>query len=203
MNIAQQIITNILNEKASIDWNNYLTKDEVKKFLSKDDKVESAEEIVYNTKGNFYNKYFKDFKKSGWTKRELTQDLADFYYNGHLNEDYVLRGLQNGKSYDLAYDKSKSKLEKFRDEVVGNKVDTTWIEDVKLDEAVDKLWQSQIDNKSKEELEIYIDKLYKQLSRFNDTNNEVRSRGFYDLLDKINYIENILETKPKIGRVLK
>lgn len=84
MNIRQQIIENILIEKASIDWNNYLTPEEIDKFLSKDDKVESAEEIVYNTKGDFYNNYFKDFKKEGWTKRELTQDLAQFYYNGHL-----------------------------------------------------------------------------------------------------------------------
>ena len=72
----------ILQEKASIDWNNYLTKQEIKKFLSKDDKVESAEEIVYNTKGDFYNKYFKDFKEQGWTK-----DLAQFFYNGHLIEE--------------------------------------------------------------------------------------------------------------------
>ena len=74
----------ILQEKASIDWNNYLTKQEIEKFLSKDDKVESAEEIIYNTKGDFFNKYFKDFKEQGWTKRELTQDLAQFFYNGHL-----------------------------------------------------------------------------------------------------------------------
>ena len=79
----------ILQEKASIDWNNYLTPEEVQKFLSKDDKVESAEEIIYNTKGNFYNKYFKDFKEQGWTKRELTQDLSQFFYNGHLiKEEY-------------------------------------------------------------------------------------------------------------------
>ena len=48
MNIAQNIINNI-NEKASIDWNNYLTPEEVDKFLSKDDKVESAEEIIYKS----------------------------------------------------------------------------------------------------------------------------------------------------------
>ena len=87
MNLGQHIITNILIEKASIDWNNYLTSEEVNKFLSKDDKVESAEEIVYNTKGNFYKKYFDKFKDEGWTKRELTQDLANFYHNGHLNEE--------------------------------------------------------------------------------------------------------------------
>ena len=49
MNLAQNIITNILTEKASIDWNNFLTPEEVEKFLSKDDKVESAEEIIYRS----------------------------------------------------------------------------------------------------------------------------------------------------------
>ena len=39
---------NKLEEKASIDWNNYLTKEEVKAFLSKDDKEESAENIIYS-----------------------------------------------------------------------------------------------------------------------------------------------------------
>jgi len=89
MNLGQHIITNILIEKANIDWNNYLTSEEVDKFLSKDDKVESAEEIIYNTKGNFYKKYFDSFKHEGWTKRELTQDLANFYHNGHLNEESI------------------------------------------------------------------------------------------------------------------
>lgn len=75
---------NKLEEKASIDWNNFLTKKEVKDFLNKDDKIESAENIIYNTKGNFFNKYWKDFKKSGWTKQELVKDLENFYTNGHL-----------------------------------------------------------------------------------------------------------------------
>ena len=75
---------NKLQEKAGIDWNNYLTPEEVKKFLNKDDKIESAENIIYDTKGNFFNKYWKDFKKSGWTKQELVKDLENFYTNGHL-----------------------------------------------------------------------------------------------------------------------
>lgn len=75
---------NKLEEKASIDWNNFLTKKEVKDFLNKDDKIESAENIIYDTKGNFFNKYWKDFKKSGWTKQELVKDLENFYTNGHL-----------------------------------------------------------------------------------------------------------------------
>lgn len=90
---------NSLTEKASIDWNNFLTRDEVDQLFSKDDKVESAEEIIYNTKGNFYNKYYKDFKKEGWTKRELTQNLADFCYNGHFNGKQVLR--ESSKDFEL------------------------------------------------------------------------------------------------------
>ena len=73
-----------LEEKASIDWNNYLTKQEIKNFLNKDDKIESAENIIYDTKGNFFNKYWKDFKKQGWTKNDLVKDLEQFYVNGHL-----------------------------------------------------------------------------------------------------------------------
>jgi len=83
-NGSKKIKECFLTEKASIDWNNYLTKEEVAKFLSKDDKTESAEEIIYNTKGDFYNKYFQDLKKEGWTKRDLTMDLARFYGNGNL-----------------------------------------------------------------------------------------------------------------------
>lgn len=75
---------NKLEEKASIDWNNFLTKKEVKDFLNKDDKIESAENIIYDTKGNFFNKYWKDLKKSGWTKQELVKDLENFYTNDHL-----------------------------------------------------------------------------------------------------------------------
>lgn len=91
MKIGQQIIEQILIEKASIDWNNYLTPDEINQLFSKDDKVESAEEIIYNTKGDFYNNYFQDFKKEGWTKRELTQNLADFCYQGHFHGKQYLR----------------------------------------------------------------------------------------------------------------
>lgn len=73
-----------LQEKASIDWNNYLTPEEVERFLSKDDKTESAEEIVYNKE---FRERAKEFKKSKWTKRELVHDLANFYYKGYLREE--------------------------------------------------------------------------------------------------------------------
>ena len=153
MNIAQNIINNI-NEKASIDWNNYLTPEEVDKFLSKDDKAESAEEIIYNTKGNFYNKYYDNFKEEGWTKRELTQDLSNFYYNDNLNED----------SFEL--------------------------------------WKSQIDKKEELELRAYLDKLLKALQEYNDYDTDIKSDNYYNLLKKLDYVENRLGTKANLGRVL-
>lgn len=78
----------ILNEKAGIDWNNYLTKDEVKQFLSKDDKIESAENIIYSKD---FKKRYQDLHNSlqakynnSRTKKELVDDLFNFYVNGHL-----------------------------------------------------------------------------------------------------------------------
>ena len=80
-----------LVEKASIDWNNYLSKDEVKKFLSKDDKTESAENIIYSKEfRKRYQDLHNDLQKkysNSWNKSELVQDLVKFYNNGHLNTD--------------------------------------------------------------------------------------------------------------------
>lgn len=219
MNISQNIISNILTEKASIDWNNYLTPEEVNKFLSKDDKVESAEEIVYNTKGNFYQKYFDKFKDEGWTKRELTQDLSNFYNNKHLNEKTsnkdprikygpykdamgmwtidLADGYITDSGDSFIQEKTKRECLRMLDTVV-NEIN----ESIKnLSESIDKLWISQMSKKSDEELSKYLDKLYKRLAEYND--KEIKSTGFYQLLDKINYLEDILGIKPKLGRVLK
>ena len=80
-----------LVEKASIDWNNYLSKDEVKQFLSKDDKTESAENIIYSKEfRKRYQDLHNDLQKkynNSWNKSELVQDLVKFYNNGHLNTD--------------------------------------------------------------------------------------------------------------------
>lgn len=80
-----------LIEKASIDWNNYLSKDEVKQFLSKDDKVESAENIIYSKEfRKRYQDLHNDLQKkynNSWTKQELVKDLEKFYNNGHLITD--------------------------------------------------------------------------------------------------------------------
>lgn len=92
-----QMIESLLNkhlklvEKASIDWNNYLSKDEVKQFLSKDDKTESAENIIYSKEfRKRYQDLHNDLQKkynNSWNKSELVQDLVNFYNNGHLNID--------------------------------------------------------------------------------------------------------------------
>lgn len=92
-----QIIESLLNkqlklvEKASIDWNNYLTKEEVKEFLSKDDKIESAENIIYSKEfRKRYQDLHNDLQKkynNSWTKQELVKDLEKFYNNGHLITD--------------------------------------------------------------------------------------------------------------------
>lgn len=153
MNISSKILENLntpLFEKASIDWNNYLTSDEVKRFLDKDDKIESAENIIYSKN---FNSRFADFKKSGWTKQELVKDLERYYTFGHLNED--------------AFD----------------------------------LWKSQMDNLSSELLNRNLDKLYNAVLNYKD--NEVKSNKMFNLLKKINYLENKLGIPhKKLGRIL-
>lgn len=101
MNIRQQIIENILTEKASIDWNNYLTPEEVEKFLSKDDKVESAENIIYSKEfrpryKDLHNDLQKKYNNS-WNKRELVQDLVQFYEFGNLltEKEHKLSSYEN------------------------------------------------------------------------------------------------------------
>lgn len=72
-----------LIEKAAIDWNNYLTPEEVAKFHRKDDEVEAAGEIIYD---KAFKDRLKSFKKSGWTDEQLIDDLLSFYWNKHLTE---------------------------------------------------------------------------------------------------------------------
>lgn len=97
-----------LEEKASIDWNNYLTKDEVKKFLSKDDKVESAENIIYSKE---FEPRYKDLHnplqakyKNSWTRKELVQDLNEFYNFGHLiteSENKLMKRIPENQKYKV------------------------------------------------------------------------------------------------------
>lgn len=145
-----------LYEKASIDWNNYLTKNEVIHLHQKDDKDEAAEDVIYS---NEFKDRYEDFKKSGWKKPELRKDLATFIYKGNLTE--------SKKSNNI-------------------------------------LWKTQVDKKNNLELQDYLNKLYKRLNNFNDTpkSNELRSTEFYDLLNKITYIEDKLGIRPKLGRII-
>ena len=64
-------------------------------------------------------------------------------------------------------------------------------------------WKYQIDLKFQDELEDYLNKLYNKLNNYNKNNLELKSNEFYDLSNKINYIENKLGIKPKIGSELK
>lgn len=77
-----------LIEKASIDWNNYLTPEEVHKILSSSDAVNSIYDIIDS-------KEFKDrlenFKKSDWTYEQLVDDLLAFYWNKNLRESETYR----------------------------------------------------------------------------------------------------------------
>lgn len=263
MNLAQNIIDNInksvLNEKASIDWNNYLTPKEVERFLNKDDKVESAENIIYD---NEFKDRFQEFKKSGWTRRELTQDLANFYYKGHLTEGVHLYGFvkdEDGNAkiiedYDYPDKKSferdlkgngytvrrvndnrdmyiidhsdflsianvKSEINRLKKDLQFNKehgYDTLVAEvqlkidklenlikeanNISLTESEESLWKSQMEQKDKHQLEVYLDKLYRQLRDYNS--DEIKSNDYYKLLSKIEYIESKIGHKPKLGREL-
>ena len=122
-----------------------------------------------------------------------------------LTENFVLKGIENEKSFNIAYNSNRDKLEKFKEEMlIGHPNIYMWIEENKvINESVNKLWYNQISKKSEEELKIYLEKLYKRLSNYNDKNKEIKSSEFYDLLDKINYIENIVGKRPKLGRELR
>lgn len=151
-----------LEEKATIDWNNYLTTDEVKKFLSKDDKMESAENIIYSKEfepryKDLHNPLQAEFKNS-WTRKELVKDLNDFYNFGNLitnkklDESYTLKGQENGKSFDIAYNDNKDKLEKFKNEMqVAHPKITMWIDEDKDTKHLSES-KHKIEEKSRNEL---------------------------------------------------
>lgn len=70
-----------LQEKASIDWNNYLTPEEVTKIQNSPNKSQMFKNIIYSNK--FKDRY-SEFKQSDWTKQELVKDLNNFYNHNHL-----------------------------------------------------------------------------------------------------------------------
>ena len=69
-----------------------------------------------------------------------------------------------------------------------------------LNEDSFELWKSQIDKKEELELRAYLDKLLKALQEYNDT--DIKSDNYDKLLKKIDYVENRIGTKAKIGRIL-
>ena len=73
----------------------------------------------------------------------------------------------------------------------------------KINESKEDLWKSQMSNKSNDELKAYLNKLYKRLLKYNQSNTEIKSDEFYNLLDKIDYLEDLTGNKPKIGRRLR
>lgn len=70
-----------LQEKATIDWNNYLTPEEINKIQNSVNKLQMITNIIYSNK--FRDRYSK-FKQSSWTKQELVKDLNNFYNHNHL-----------------------------------------------------------------------------------------------------------------------
>lgn len=288
MRLYEQYINN-LNEKASIDWNNYLTSDEVKRFKSKED-ADSAGDIIYSKE---FKDRLEEFKKSGWTDEQLIDDLLSFNWNNHLNEgihlfafvkdedgndkvledsdysdklsfkrdleangykvrrindeadmyimdnsdyrsvsevksalrkyksyakedglaiwqdkinylkdllnkvslkeSYTLKGIQDGKSFDISYNDNKDKLEKFKDEIQSKyrDIDMFIIEESEKDRNHFELWKKQIDSKSKKELYDYYNRLVSQMK----TVDKSDKYNYIDLAKKINYIEDTYKIK--------
>jgi arsenate reductase-like glutaredoxin family protein len=150
MRVSKAILDNInesiLSEKASIDWNNYLTLEEVKKFLSKDNKIESAKDIIYS---NNFKDRFKDFKKSNWTKNELVKDLENYYNYGHFNES----------------DNTKSQLELWKSQVDSKSND-------ELRSLLDKLYTN-IQNYNKTNNEIKSKEIFDLIKKANYIENKL------------------------------
>lgn len=229
MKITSKILDK-LNEKASIDWNNYLKPEEVNQFLSKDDKVESAEEIIYSDK---FRDRFQDFKKSGWTKRELTQDLSEFYYKGHLNEDKEQISLSQAKQYirrnrykydlDDAFESAVYQYYLNNDEILSlmkyvikldpscessikHKIKRMNVEgyiNVNLNEDAFELWKNQVTKNDYESRLNLLRKLYKEREEYNENTSDIKSTKYFDLIDKIDFLEASLGLQGKIGRELK
>lgn len=83
--------------KTDIDWKDLLTKEEIKDFLSKDDKVESAENIIYADR--FKDRRAKLKKSKGLTRRELVQDLTTWYSaNRSILKEATISQLQTATS---------------------------------------------------------------------------------------------------------
>lgn len=192
-----------LQEKANIDWNNYLTKDEVKKFLSKDDKIESAEDIIYDKNGNFFNKYWKNFKKQGWKKLELVNDLERFYTNGHLITEgiHLIAYVKDKKSgeYSTIEDRDYNSKKDFERELRANGYSNISILDNRDMYLIDNTDYTRVSQLKKE-----LDNLKKDMKIYN---KDKYPTIYKDKLDRYNKLKEVYDNVMKIslteGYVLK
>lgn len=66
-----------------------------------------------------------------------------------------------------------------------------------------ELWQQQINNMSNDQLNSYLDKLYKQYNNFDDDKDlNIPPKEYQELMSKIQYVENKLGRTTKFGRIL-
>lgn len=192
-----------LQEKANIDWNNYLTKDEVKNFLNKDDKIESAENIIYDTKGNFFNKYWDNFKKQGWTKNDLVKDLEQFYTNGHLITEgiHLIAYVKDKKSgeYSTIEDRDYNSKKDFERELRANGYSNISILDNRDMYLIDNTNYTRVSQLKKE-----LDNLKKDMKIYN---KDKYPTTYKDMLDRYNKLKEVYDNVMKIslteGYVLK
>lgn len=192
-----------LEEKACIDWNNYLTKQEIKNFLNKDDKIESAENIIYDTKGNFFNKYWDNFKEQGWTKNDLVKDLEQFYTNGHLITEgiHLIAYVKDKKSgeYSTIEDRDYNSKKDFERELRANGYSNISILDNRDMYLIDNTNYTRVSQLKKE-----LDNLKKDIQTYD---KEKYPFLYKDTVDKYTKLKEIYDNVMKIslteGYVLK
>lgn len=196
---------NKLEEKASIDWNNYLTKEEVKEFLSKDDKAESAENIIYSKEfRKRYQDLHNDLQKkynNSWTKQELVKDLENFYTNGHLITEgiHLIAYVKDKKSgeYSTIEDRDYNSKKDFERELRANGYSNISIldnRDMYLIDNTDYTRVSQLKkelNNLKKDMKTYDKEKYPFL--YKDTLNKYNKlKEVYDNVMKISLTEGYI-----------
>lgn len=198
---------NKLEEKASIDWNNYLTKEEVKKFLSKDDKTESAENIIYSKEfrkryQDLHNNLQKKYNNS-WTKQELVKDLENFYTNGHLITEgiHLIAYVKDKKSgeYSTIEDRDYNSKKDFERELRANGYSNISILDNRDMYLIDNTNYTRVSQLKKE-----LNNLKKDMKTYD---KEKYPFLYKDTLNKYNKLKEVYDNVMKIslteGYVLK
>lgn len=198
---------NKLEEKASIDWNNYLTPEEVKAFLSKDDKEESAENIIYSKEfRKRYQDLHNDLQKkynNSWTKQELVKDLENFYTNGHLITEgiHLIAYVKDKKSgeYSTIEDRDYNSKKDFERELRANGYSNISILDNRDMYLIDNTDYTRVSQLKKE-----LDNLKKDMKIYN---KDKYPTIYKDKLDRYNKLKEVYDNVMKIslteGYVLK